>query len=617
MTGERFRDFVSRHCAAATQRIRDWSSQLTAENLRAAVDDAPLKLKALASDLRPSNWWPILSTQLGCFRNFPATLQDRIRNYPDRTLVLAFLAFSAAIRALFVLTYPPNTRGYDAHSYVNHMLFPNQSSLVHAGASTFISEILLWPLPGIAALGNVFALYKLVLVQHAIELFAFGLLLAVAINIFGRAISIVAAVILSTSLLVLSFASTVHPQSFQASLFVVALCSAYLASKENDTDFKACLYAIAGVALLWATYVRFSTLFLVPLVVLPLILDKSLQKWRFVPALLIVVTVTSVPYFLWHYSSTGTFALSYEKGWVFMAKLHQDYGTDAVEAGNGINSKRFIALSMVLPQDMKGVGALPFRHVDAVTREERAQWRRNWGWLLTAGHRELDAHLRAYNYKLPTNYVLYYSSTAIGYYIGLPEADALATRVYVEWIRSNPVRFIRALAKNTWNGLANFPAYSLMPVGPVANYGLREAKDSSVGFGFRRYESVENRSDNRYDNENNILWNPGMKFFSMLDAVAPPRWLLSLLAAVALVEALVLASRETALSQRSVVVIALGAAILAYAIAISLVYHMRPQESHVVYPLLVVLAACGAVTVGRLVGVAFGALIAAKQSRMK
>ena len=433
----------------ATEKVQEWWSYLTAENVRAAVDYLPLKLKELAIDLRPSNWWPILSTQLGCFRNFPAMLQDRIGSYPDRTLVLALVAFSAAIRALFILTYPPNTRGYDAHSYVNHMLFPNQSNLVHSGASTFISEILLWPLPGIAALGNVFALYKLVLVQHAIELFAFGLLLAVAINIFGRAISIVAAVILSTSLLVLSFASTVHPQSFQASLFIVALCSAYLAAKESDTDFKACLYAIAGVALLWATYIRFSTLFLVPLVLLPLVLDKSLQKWRFVPALLIIVTATSVPYFLWHYSSTGTFALSYEKGWVFMAKLSRDEGNDAVQSSNGINSKRFIALSMVLPQDMKGAGALPFRHVDAVSREERAQWRRNWGWILTAGHNELDFHVRSYNYKLPATYVLYYAPITLSYYLGLLVADVLATGVYVGWIRSNPRPPVRLQRRGT------------------------------------------------------------------------------------------------------------------------------------------------------------------------
>jgi hypothetical protein len=392
------------------------------------------------------------------------------------------------------------------------------------------------------------------------------------------------------------------------------LCGAYLAAKENDTDFKACLYVVAGVALLWATYIRFSTLFLVPLVLLPLGFDKSLQKWRFVPALLIIGTLTSIPYFLWHYSSTGTLALSYEKGWVFMAKLSQDYGSDAVEAGNGINSKRFIALSMVLPQDMKGAGALPFRHVDAVSREERAQARQNWGWILTAGHKELDVHVRSYNYKLPANYILYYAPTTISYYIGLPEADALATRVYVEWIRSNPVRFIRALAKNTWNGLANFPAHSLMPVGPVANYGLRETKDSYLGFGFRKYESVENRSDNRFDNENNVIWTPGMKAFTMLDAVAPPRWLLSLLAGIALIEALVRASREAVPCQRSVVVIALGIGIIVYAIAISLVYHMRVQESHVVYPLLVVLAACGATTVAR---VAFGAFMAAKQSRLK
>ena len=603
MTGVRFRDFLSRQCALAAQLFRNWRNYLTPENLRRTVDAAPLKLKELAIDFRPSNWPLILSTQLGCFRNFPATFQDKIRTYPDRALVLALVALSAVIRALFVLTYPPNTRGFDAHSYVNHMLFPNQSNLVHSGASTFISEILLWPLPGIAALGNVFALYKLVLVQHAIELFAFGLLLAVVIGIFGRAVAIVAALILSTSLLLLSFASTVHPQSFQASLFVVALCSAYLAARESDTDFKACLYVVAGVALLWASYIRFSTLFLVPLVLLPLVLDKSLQKWRFVPALLIIGTLTSIPYFLWHYTSTGTFALSYEKGWVFMAKLDQDYGTDAVEAGNGINSKRFIALSMVLPQDMKGAGALPFRHVDAVSREERAQWRRNWGWLLTAGHKELDVHLRSYNYKLPSNYVLYYAPTTISYYIGLPEADALATRVYIEWVRSNPIRFIRALARNTWNGLANFPAYSLMPVGPVANYGLRETKNSYLGF--RKYRSVENRSDNRFDNENNVIWTPGMRFFTMLDAVAPPRWLLSLLAAIALIEALVLAWRETALRQQSVIVIAVGIAIIVYAIAISLVYHMRVQESHVVYPLLVVLAAYGAVSFVRLVFGAF------------
>ena len=143
MTGVRFRDFLSRQCALAAQLFRNWRNYLTPENLRRTVDAAPLKLKELAIDFRPSNWPLILSTQLGCFRHFPATFHDKIRTYPDRALVLALVALSAVIRALFVLTYPPNTRGFDAHSYVNHMLFPNQSNLVHSGASTFISEILL------------------------------------------------------------------------------------------------------------------------------------------------------------------------------------------------------------------------------------------------------------------------------------------------------------------------------------------------------------------------------------------------------------------------------------------------------------------------------------------
>ncbi len=595
------------------QRIRDWRGHLTAENLNAFSEGVSPRLKKLADDLRPSNWTAILSEHLGYFRRFPATLQDRIRHYPDRILILALAGFCAAIRVLFVLTYPPNTRGLDAHSYVNHMLFVNQSNLVHSGAATFISEILLWPLPGIAALGNLFALYKLVLLQHVIEVFAFVLLLAAVIDIFGRVVAILVALILSTSLLVLGFASTIHPQSLQASLFIVALCSAYFASKEIDADYKACLYAVAALALLWATYIRFSTLFLLPIVLLVLILDGSLRKWRFVPAVLIIGTLTSVPYFLWHYSSTGTFALSYEKGWVFMAKLDRDEGNDAVQARNGINSKRFIALNMVLPVDLKGAGALPFRHVDAVSREERAQWRRNWGWILTAGNKELDTHLLSYNNKLPPNYVLGYASTTISYYIGLPEADSLATRVYVEWIRRNPFRFVRTLAKNTWNGLLDFPAYSLMPVGSMNNYGLREAKDASLGFGFRKYESVENRTDNQFDNEINVLWAPGIAFFTMLNAVAVPSWLLALLASIAMIDALVL-TRRNGPNPRSTVILALGITLIVYVIAVSVVYFMRVQEATVVYPFLVVLAACGAAAVVRVI---FGAFTAARQSQPK
>jgi len=63
-----------------------------------------------------------------------------------------------------------------------------------------------------------------------------------------------------------------------------------------------------------------------------------------------------------------------------------------------------------------------------------------------------------------------------------------------------------------------------------------------------------------------------------------------------------------------VAAIALGFSVIAYAVAIALVYRMRVQESHVVYPLLVVLAACGAVALVRL---ASSALTAAKQSRLK
>lgn len=86
----------------------------------------------------------------------------------------------------------------------------------------------------------------------------------------------------------------------------------------------------------------------------------------------------------------------------------------------------------------------------------------------------------------------------------------------------------------------------------------------------------------------------------MLNAITPPSWLWSLLAAIALIEALVAVGREGAPSRRSMVVIALGLSVIAYAIAIALVYHMRPQESHVVYPLLIVLAACGVVALARL-----------------
>ena len=52
MRGERFRNFLSRQCALAAQIFRDCRNHLTAENVRAAVGAAPLKLKELAADFQ-------------------------------------------------------------------------------------------------------------------------------------------------------------------------------------------------------------------------------------------------------------------------------------------------------------------------------------------------------------------------------------------------------------------------------------------------------------------------------------------------------------------------------------------------------------------------------------
>src|SRR5262245_42463022 len=204
------------------QKLRDRFVGFRLPKMAQAFDWLVLRIQSAARQLAPDRWGQVMASIFEPFRGLDRTLRQSWAAYPHRTFIVALVLGSIAVRALFVLTYPLNTRGLDAHSYVNHMLLVGESNLVHLGASTFILEILLWPLPGISALGNSLALFKVELIQHALEVAALALLVIVVTDIFGRTVAVLVALFCETNLLVLGFASTVHPQSFQASFFIIA-----------------------------------------------------------------------------------------------------------------------------------------------------------------------------------------------------------------------------------------------------------------------------------------------------------------------------------------------------------------------------------------------------------
>jgi hypothetical protein len=106
------------------------------------------------------------------------------------------------------------------------------------------------------------------------------------------------------------------------------------------------------------------------------------------------------------------------------------------------------------------------------------------------------------------------------------------------------------------------------------------------------------KADNRFDTDSPddiVLWMPGVYLFSVLGRLWPAAPLLCVLAAFSIIGATIDLFRWKNDVARSWTVLVIAFSILVYAVFVSAVYFMRVQESRIMLPLVVILAAQGGV----------------------
>jgi len=136
------------------------------------------------------------------------------------------------VRLAFLMTYPLNDFGGDAHNYLT-MLLLGHSSLVHAGGYPFLLG-LPFRIPGVQGLLAAVLPYVILIVQHLLDVLALLFMYRVAADVYGKAAGFIALVLEGLSLQRLSATSATYPEWLQADLLVVALGITYYAFVETS-----------------------------------------------------------------------------------------------------------------------------------------------------------------------------------------------------------------------------------------------------------------------------------------------------------------------------------------------------------------------------------------------
>jgi hypothetical protein len=124
----------------------------------------------------------------------------------------------------------------------------------------------------------------------------------------------------------------------------------------------------------------------------------------------------------------------------------------------------------------------------------------------------------------PPEFKLWLSVIPLYHYIGLKEADDLATKVYLEFVRDNPWRFAAAVARTIAATTLSGKAVLLVPLNPDAA-GLQPT--TALAYGYVGYLPGPRKSpvSLAYWSPRLLLWQPGLQLFKAVHAWRPRPWL--------------------------------------------------------------------------------------------
>lgn len=451
---------------------------------------------------------------------------------PRRGLGWAWLGLGAAatLHLLFIYTYPLNHLGGDTVGY-HYLLVNRVSNLLFApGYPVGMSLPLRINFLHGAALTHPAAFHNVLLVaQHAIELAALALLLVALARIYDGLTAALAVFIAGYSPRAMGVTSSVYPEWMQASLLVATLAFALFAFRETSRWRKTALYAGAFTLFTGCVLVKFNAIAFAPGLLAFLLFEKV--SWRRRAEMAAIAASAGLLVYLvfvlkFHEPTTGTYALTRDRSWVLMTKLFHSYG-NRMPYPEGIATKRWLALSSVLPPDYAVASVGMFLHVDSVPREIREAGRRKAAFLLTANEKVLDDVLR--RHRLPPQFHVSVSSLPISYHIGLAESDNLGVQVFRESILHVPGPYLRSVWRNS---VATLHEATTEPTFPSADF-ITGTAEKLVPAGWNRLRLVRlPTSAVPYDSSEPFIWAPGYRFFSRLSHVILTRKRTSLLLAL-------------------------------------------------------------------------------------
>jgi dolichol-phosphate mannosyltransferase len=428
----------------------------------------------------------------------------------------------AVVQMLFAYTYPLNHLGGDTPGY-EHVLLNRTSDLLFAPGYMVLAGL---PLRVDtlydAAMKNLDGFRDLLQVgQHAFEVLCLAILLIALTRVYNRLTAFLAVLIAGTSARAMGSNSSVYPEWMQADLLVLAFSLAVLAFTTPATRLrKTILYVAAFGVFAWCVLVKFNSIVFLPGLLAFFLFEKV--PWRRRATMLLAATLfafANYAVFLvaFHEPATGTFALTRDRSWVLLAKLENVYG-QKLPYPEGIATKRWLALSSMLPPTYNAGSVGIFMNVNSVSKEIREPMRKKVGYLLDADERILDETLRTH--RLPETFRLGISSIPISYYVGLKESDDLGVQVFRESIRHAPARYFRSV----WlDSLAEcgYPTTEPTFPSPRSVTGVTE-RVVPAGRNWLRLE-VGPSSPLGYNSKKPIIWEPGYRFFAVLEKLAMSR----------------------------------------------------------------------------------------------
>jgi hypothetical protein len=517
-----------------------------------------------------------------------------------RYVVRLSFAVAIAARLLFLVTLPLNDVGGDASNYLG-MLRDGTSSLVHAGGYPFLIGLpfridvvqrLLDAAPGAFS-------YAVLFTQHALDFAALVVAFVVVSRIFGRLTGALALLFAGTNFQSLGATSSVYPEWLQADLLILYLAALYYAHGRRAYGTKIGSYALAGFVFAWCILVKFNAAPIAFVAVAAVLFDSLtlIRKTQALLAFSLALAVVMVPYVaLHHRPSTGTSKLTEDAAWVLLTRIETAYG-NVLDPSNGLDTRRWLALSRVLPRSYEFAGPGMFSHVDAVPQTVRAPYRARFGHLLTAPDTSLQPILS--NSELPQGFVVGLSPIPVAYYLGLPESDGLGVKVALEAVRAQPARYASVVRSDFVHALRSWPRYAPFPesVAMLDQFSVTVQQRLSLG-----YVRVNQRPDFPsvpFSYTTPILWWPGVQAIDVLLANAPSMDGFLVLAAIALLWAVVRVAWFRDPDARAVTILLLSTLVLGMVVFSVTTLSFRWKEARLLIPIVSILAASG---VGLLLG---------------